>query len=238
VHDSLTLQTLRKNLNIVEERLASACHRANRARAEVTLVAVTKKVSVEIAGMLAELGVHHFGENRPQELIRKARLLPNTIHWHLIGHLQRNKVDLILPIVSYIHSVDSVRLLQALELEAAKLGKTVPVMLEVNASGEKNKQGLKPNEVPTLVPMLSGLRNLHVKGLMTMAALQEPEACRPTFALLRTLRDRLRTDLKSPHTMEHLSMGMSNDFEVAVEEGATFVRLGSILFEGLPEKLP
>jgi PLP dependent protein len=154
----------------------------------------------------------------------------------LIGHLQRNKIDRTIPLVFYIHSVDSVRLLQALDQEAGILGKSVPVLLEVNASGEGNKNGFGPADVLPLMPVLRGLRKVQVKGLMTMAALQEPQACRPTFALLRGLCDRLRSELDPPHTLEHLSMGMSNDFEVAVEEGATFVRLGSVLFQGLSEQ--
>ncbi|HEV3121834.1 MAG TPA: YggS family pyridoxal phosphate-dependent enzyme, partial [Isosphaeraceae bacterium] len=220
----------------VEERLAAACRRAGRERAEITLVAVTKTVSADVARCLPALGVHHLGENRPQELTRKAALLPAAVHWHLIGHLQRNKIDRTLPLVSCIHSVDSVRLLQALDQEAGKQGKGVAVLVEVNAGGEGSKQGFAPADVPALAPVLRALRNVEVKGLMTMAALQEPESCRPTFALLRGLRDRLRRALEPPHTVEHLSMGMSNDFEVAVEEGATFVRLGSVLFQGVTDR--
>jgi pyridoxal phosphate enzyme (YggS family) len=226
-------QTLQKNLAAVEERLVAACRRAGRSRAEVTLVAVTKSVSVDVAGYLAALGIHHLGENRPQELMRKAALLSPAINWHLIGHLQRNKVERTLPLVCFIHSVDSVRLLQALDQEAGKQCKMLDVLLEVNASGEGSKQGFRLDEVPPLTPALRALRYVRVKGLMTMAALQEPETCRPTFALLRAMRDRLRSELAPAHNVEHLSMGMSNDFEVAVEEGATFVRLGSVLFQGL-----
>jgi pyridoxal phosphate enzyme (YggS family) len=227
---TLTNQTLQGNLLTVEERLLAACRRAGRSRSEITLVAVTKSVSAEVAGLLPALGVFELGENRPQELARKALLLPSSVHWHLIGHLQRNKIDRTLHLAALIHSVDSVRLLDALDREAGKQGKTVPVLLEVNASGEENKQGFAPAEVLALPGVLRKLANVHVKGLMTMAALQEPQACRPTFVLLRDLRDRLRSALDAPHTLEHLSMGMSNDFEVAVEEGATFVRLGSVLF--------
>jgi hypothetical protein len=192
-------------------------------------------VSASVAAWLPTLGIHDLGENRPQELGRKAALLPSTIRWHLIGHLQRNKIDGVVPLVACIHSVDSVRLLRSLDQEARKQDKTVNVLLEVNASGEGSKQGFEPAEVLPLAPMLRALRHLRVEGLMTMAALQEPEACRPSFAFLRSLRDRLCSELGPPHAMEHLSMGMSNDFEVAVEEGATFVRLGSVLFQGLPE---
>jgi pyridoxal phosphate enzyme (YggS family) len=227
-------QTLKNNLAKVEERLAAACQRAGRKRAEVTLVAVTKTVSAEVAALLPELGIHDLGESRPQELSRKAALLPDTIRWHLIGHLQRNKIERTIPLVCCIHSVDSVRLLQALDQEAVKQDKNIAVFLEVNASGEGSKQGFEPGELLPLAPLLNSLRQIHVRGLMTMAAPQEAEACRPTFSLLRDLRERLRAHVGGPHTLEHLSMGMSNDFEVAVEEGATYVRLGSVLFEGIP----
>jgi pyridoxal phosphate enzyme (YggS family) len=224
---------LRHNLNTVRERLAAACRRARRALADVTLVAVTKTVRADTAARLPGLGVRQLGESRPQELARKAVALPAAIEWHLIGHLQRNKIELTLTHAAMIHAVDSVRLLQALESAAGKVGKSLPVLLQVNASGEDTKHGFAPSELPALLPVVRGLRYVHVTGLMTMAAPQEAEKCRPAFALLRELRDRHRGDLDAPHSLEHLSMGMSNDFEVAVEEGATFVRLGSVLFDGV-----
>src|SRR5581483_6610352 len=224
---------LGERLTAIETRLTAACRRAGRARAEVTLVAVTKTVGAEVAAPLPALGVFDLGENRPQELWRKAERLPRTVRWHLIGHLQRNKIERTLPLVRLIHSVDSVRLLEALEHEAGRQGRKVEVLLEVNASGEASKHGFAPPDVPGLVQALQRLRQLELRGLMTMAALQEAEACRPTFVALRELRDRLRGELGSAHRVEYLSMGMSNDFEVAVEEGATHVRLGTVLFEGL-----
>lgn len=228
------IKTLRHRLETVEERLAAACKRAGRARADVTLVAVTKTVSAALAALLPELGLLDLGENRPQELWQKAPQLPTQVRWHLIGHLQRNKVERTLPLVHLIHSVDSLRLLHALEAEAARQGRTVPVLLEVNASNEANKHGFDPVEVASLAPFIAELRHVHVQGLMTMAALvDDPEQCRHTFVLLRDLRDLLRGQLEPPHTLEHLSMGMSNDFEVAVEEGATLVRLGTALVGGL-----
>ncbi len=202
----------------------------------MALVCVTKTISVASAALLPELGVVHVGESRPQELWRKAERLPRTIQWHLVGHLQRNKIERTLPLVHMIHSVDSIRLLEALEREAAKRERVVRVLLEINASREVNKHGFAPEELPELIPRLTQLPHARVAGLMTMAALEEDaERSRPTFALVRELRDRLRREVKPPHTLEHLSMGMSNDFEVAVEEGATLVRIGTALFEGLPE---
>jgi pyridoxal phosphate enzyme (YggS family) len=220
----------------VEARQRRACGRAGQQRAVVTLVAVTKMVGPEVAPLLPELGVFDLGENRPQELWRKAALLPPTVRWHLIGHLQRNKVGPTLPLAHRIHSVDSLRLLSALEAEAGRQERTVQVLLEVNASREANKQGFRPEEVPGLVPALTALRRVRVAGLMTLAAQEEdPQRCRPTFALLRALRDQLCEAVGPAQPLDQLSMGMSNDFEVAVEEGATLVRLGTVLFEGLTQ---
>jgi hypothetical protein len=222
-------------LHAVEERLQAACRRAGRPRSDVTLVAVTKTVPVEVARLLPELGLLDCGESRPQELWRKAAALPGTVRWHLVGHLQRNKIERTLPLVYLIHSVDSLRVLRALEEEAARREQPLDVLLEVNASREANKHGFSPEDLPGLVPALAALQHVRVEGLMTMAALEaDPEHCRPTFAEVRNLRDELGGQLGLPHSLEHLSMGMSNDFEVAVEEGATLVRIGTALFEGLP----
>src|SRR4051794_33689014 len=216
---------LASRLAEVEQRLEAACQRAGRVRGEVTLVAVTKTVTPTVASILPELGVFDLGESRPQELGRKAAALPGAVCWHLVGHLQRNKIEATLPRVHLIHSVDSLRLLTALEQEARKQQRPVDVLLEVNASREANKNGLVPEDVPGLVPAIAGLEYVHVRGLMTMAAFEEdPQRCRPTFAAVRDLRDRLRGELKLPHRLDELSMGMTNDFEVAVEEGATLVR--------------
>jgi pyridoxal phosphate enzyme (YggS family) len=221
-------------LRAVEDRLAAACRRAGRDRADVRLVAVTKSVSADVAALLPPLGVTDLGESRPQELWRKAAALPADVRWHLVGHLQRNKVERTLALAHLIHSVDSTRLLAALDEEAARQGRPVAVLLEVNASREPNKHGFAPEEVPSLAPTLAALRHVSVRGLMTMAALaDDAEEARPAFAALRRLRDRLRGELGPAHPLEHLSMGMTNDFEVAVEEGATLVRVGTALFEGL-----
>ena len=222
---------LKENLDRIKRRLDAACARAGRPRESVTLVAVTKTVPADVAAILPELGVLDLGENRPQELWRKAALLPPNVRWHLIGHLQRNKIERTLPLVYRLHSVDSLRLLAA--LDGAE--RPAEVMLEVNCSGESSKQGFAPADVAALEAPLRALRRVRVVGLMTMAAYEEdPERCRPTFAQLRRLRDELRQRLGDAHPLTELSMGMSNDFEVAVEEGATAVRLGTVLFAGLP----
>jgi pyridoxal phosphate enzyme (YggS family) len=232
--DRETRAALSERWHAVNERIAAACARAGRDRGEVTLVAVTKTVSAEMAALLVELGAVHLGENRPQELWHKAGVVGGAL-WHLIGHLQRNKVERTLPLAHLIHSVDSLRLLAAVEDEAVRQERTVDVLLQVNASREASKQGFAPEEVPALAPRIAALRWVRVRGLMTMAAFEdEPQRCRPTFADLRKLRDRLRGEWGAACPLPHLSMGMSNDFEVAVEEGATLVRVGTALLEGVP----
>ena len=227
---------LAKRLDHVEQRLRAACQRVGRQRSEVTLVVVTKTVAPDVAALLPELGIFDLGESRPQELWRKAAALPKSVRWHLIGHLQRNKIEPTLPLVSLIHSVDSIRLVEALEAEAGKREQTLPVLLEINASREANKHGFAPEEVSALLPRLSELRHVRIDGLMAMAAFEEdPRLCRRTFNEVRELRDRFLGELGPPHRLEHLSMGMSNDYEVAIEEGATLVRIGSAFFEGLSE---
>lgn len=211
---------------MVEGRIGAACSRAGRPRDSITLIAVTKTIGVETARALVSLGVTDLAENRPQELWLKSAAIPE-VRWHMIGHLQRNKIERTRPIVRLIHSVDSVRLLQALEA----LGPT-NVLLEINASGEDAKQGFAPDAIP--IAEIQNLKNVRVHGLMTLAAYtDDPETARPTFALLRNLRDRLRESLDERHPLTELSMGMSGDFEVAIEEGATLIRLGTVLFEGL-----
>lgn len=223
---------LAERLESVKARVAAAARRAGRAPGEVTLVAVTKTVTPAVAAVVAELGTPDLGESRPQELWKKAAAVP-AARWHLIGHLQRNKLDRTIPLVSLVHSVDSARLLDALDAFGRKRGTPVPVLLEVNCSREEAKGGLRPDDLPALGDTLVSRAGVEVRGLMTMAAYSDdPGAARPTFAELRQLRDRLRaaTGLSLPD----LSMGMSGDFEVGVEEGATLVRVGSTLFEGLP----
>jgi pyridoxal phosphate enzyme (YggS family) len=218
----------------VQGRIWEAVARAGRQPGDVELVAVTKAVTVDLARAVSDAGIHHLGENRPQELWRKAAAIDRSVWWHLIGHLQRNKVAQTLPLVYLIHSVDSLRLLTAIEQEAARQLRVVDVLLEINASREASKHGFAPEEVPALAEEINQLHNVRVRGLMTMAAYDtDPEKCRPTFAQVRELRDRLRAEVRSTHPLDHLSMGMSNDFEVAIEEGATLVRLGTVLFEGL-----
>ncbi len=215
----------------VRARIAEACRRAGRDPAGVTLVAVTKTVSAQVAAVAAELGLRDLGESRPQELWKKADAV-KSVNWHLIGHLQRNKLDRTAPLVTLVHSVDSERVLEALDAFGRKRGAPVPVLLEVNCSGEAAKGGFSPVEVLVAGMKAAALTGVNVRGLMTMAAYtDDPQETRPTFALLRELRNSLRAQTGLP--LAELSMGMSNDFEVAVEEGATLVRIGTTLFEGM-----
>jgi len=225
---------LQKNLDNVEKRIAISCMKVARKRADITLVGVTKTVDPLLAKLLMEKGIDHLGESRPQELWNKALHLPNA-KWHFIGHMQRNKIDKTLPLVHLFHSVDSLRLLQALEEECKKQNQTLNFLLEVNISGEENKQGFEPAELLGMASQLTTLKHMQCQGLMGMAAYaMEKEKCRPAFQLLRSTRDKLSELLGK--NLPELSMGMSNDFEIAIEEGATLIRLGGILWEGLEQK--
>lgn len=222
---------LGERLAAVRGRIAAACAKAGRDPAGVAVVAVTKTASARVAALLPGLGVADLGESRPQVLWAKAGAVPGA-RWHLIGHLQRNKLDRTVPLVSLVHSVDSVRLLAALDAFGRKRGEPVPVLLEVNCSREDAKGGLPVGELPAVGDTLPSLAGVRCDGLMTMAAYDAaPEACRPTFVELRGLRDALRAQTGLP--LPHLSMGMSNDYAVAVEEGSTLVRPGTALFAGL-----
>jgi len=196
---------------------------------------VTKYVEPAVARLLVQAGLSELGESRPQELWRKAESLGDLpVRWHLIGHLQRNKVRRTLPLAHCIHSADSLRLLEEIHREAAAQDRTAKVLLEVNVSGDAAKTGLPPGEVEPLLPAIAQLPNVSVQGLMTMAALEgSPDQTRREFAALRDLRDRLAANCPPTIQLNELSMGMSGDYEIAIEEGATMVRIGSALFEGV-----
>lgn len=225
------------NLAEVRERIAAAAHGAGRSPDEVRLVAVTKYVDVATTRLLFNAGCADLGESRPQQLWDKAAALNDAaIRWHLIGHLQRNKVRRTLPLVHLIHSGDSLRLLEELDREAAALtGRPpLPVLLEVNVSGEAAKHGFAPDDLPRHVEALAAFEHLNIRGLMAMAGLDDdPTSARRDFARLRELRDRLRREWSGRFSLDELSMGMSGDYEAAVAEGATLVRVGSALFEGV-----
>jgi pyridoxal phosphate enzyme (YggS family) len=235
------VSTLQSNLNRVRERIDDACARADRTPAEVTLVAVTKYAELDWVRALIDLGVFDLGESRPQQLVSRAQDLSKEVRWHMIGHLQRNKVDLLLPVANRLHSVDSVRLLQAIDKEAKKQQSSIAaipqLLLEVNVSGEKSKDGFDPAELQSVWAEICGLDSIAIEGLMTMAPLSEDnDSARAVFRSLRLLRDQLVDTCGGHLKLPELSMGMSGDFEIGIEEGATLVRVGSSLFEGLPSK--
>lgn len=221
---------LNANLAHVRSRIQIASSSVNRDPDSVTLVAVTKYARPEWIEGLVELGVSDFGENRPQQLAERQARWPQ-VRWHLIGHLQRNKVKPMLGVASLIHSVDSLRLAERIS-ESANASQ--PILLEVNISGEESKDGFTKESLLHEWEQLIALPQLRIDGLMTMAPLaSDPEAARPVFRDLRVLRDQLRERSGNQVSLNQLSMGMSGDFEVAIQEGATFVRVGSRLFEGL-----
>lgn len=224
-----------ENLARVRQQIAGAAAQAGRRAADVKLIGVTKYVTAEVARDLFAAGLFDVGESRPQELWKKAEALAGeSIRWHLIGHLQRNKIRRTLPLVTMIHSGDSLRLLNALDQEAAALSRKCDVLLEVNISGEQAKHGFSPAELPALMPQIAGLSHLRIRGLMGMASLEgDRDRARREFASLRELRDRLRANCPPPIDLAELSMGMSGDFAEAIAEGATMVRIGSALFEGI-----
>lgn len=228
-------QRIRANLAEVQGRIADAARRAGRAPETVALVAVTKSVGEAEIRALVEAGCTLLGESRPQQLWEKAQALADLpIYWHLVGHLQRNKVRRTLPLVAMIHSADSPRLIAELDRQAAQLGLRVRVLIEVNISGEPAKHGFAPDQLAPFLPELSRFAHLDVCGLMAMASLAGGhDQARRDFAALRQLRDRLQRDCPEPIRLQELSMGMSGDFEVAVEEGATIVRIGTALFDGV-----
>lgn len=226
---------LQERLEGIRKRVDAACGRAGRDPAEVSILAVSKTFGPDNVREAAECGLAVFGESRVQEARQKIPLCPGHLQWHLIGHLQRNKVRDAAPLFSMIHSVDSWKLLETIDGACQTLGRVMPVCLEVNVSGERSKFGLPPDEVPALLQRGESLVNVEIVGLMTIPPFTEdPEEARPFFRRLRELRDERRRGGGSP--LRELSIGMSHDFEVAVEEGATWIRLGTILFGDRPRK--
>ena len=222
---------LRENLQEVEERIQEACRRAGRDRSEVTLVAVSKTKPVSMLKEAYDLGVRVFGENKVQGIREKYEALPKDIEWHMIGHLQTNKVKYIADKVSLIHSVDSLRLAETIEKEAVKHNRIVDILIEVNVAEEESKFGIKTSEVLALAENVVQLPHIRLRGLMTIAPFVEnPEKNRAIFANLHELYVDIKDKNIDNGTVSILSMGMTNDYEVAIEEGATMVRVGTGIF--------
>ncbi len=220
---------MQARIDLVEERLGGALARAGRAREEVRLVVVSKTHGPDRIEEAAQCGLQLFGENRVQEARQKSPLCRTGLEWHLIGHLQRNKVRDAVALFTMIHGVDSLRLLEAIDAEAALQGRDVPVLLQVNIAQEASKYGLAVDEVAGVLEAAKELMHVSIEGLMTVPPFEpDPEATREHFVGLRNWRDRWAAQSGFPLT--ELSMGMSGDFEVAVEEGATLIRVGSAIF--------
>ncbi len=219
-----------QNLERVRERIAAACARADRSPDEVTLVAVSKTFPPEAIRAAVEAGVRDIGENRVQEAYEKFQRLGRIATWHLVGHLQTNKAKRAIQFFDWIHSIDSLHLAEEVSKRCQATGREINVLVEVNTSGEASKYGVSPEEAEDLVGAVAELPGLRLQGLMTIAAIvPEPEEARPYFRLLRELRDGL-VERGVVSALPHLSMGMTDDFEIAIEEGATLVRIGRAIF--------
>jgi pyridoxal phosphate enzyme (YggS family) len=224
-------------LQLVRDHINAAARRAGRDPAAVRLVAVSKTHPVDAVAAAAATGQVDFGESRVQEAREKIPAAPPGLVWHFIGHLQKNKVRQALPLFSFFHSIDSTALAEAINRIAGENGQTVEGLLEINVSGEASKHGFSPDQVRTEFPALAKLPHLRLRGLMTMAPYSDnPEEARPFFRALRELRDELQA--AHGHPLPELSMGMSGDYEPAIAEGSTLVRIGSSIFGERPQPQP
>ncbi len=241
-------QILADNLKQIHNRIHQACHRARRNPSEVKIVAVTKYVEPEVVRALVELGQLDIGENKVQDLTHRAALAQEWFparptdrsqpaiapRWHMVGHLQRNKARALLPWVSLIHSVDSLRLAEELDAESEKIARKTDILMEINASGESSKQGVAVAAATHLAEQISTLTNLNLRGLMAMGPLtQDATPIRRAFDRVHELFEEIVTERICGPNFRELSLGMSNDFEHAIEFGATFVRIGTALFSGI-----
>ena len=224
-------EQLAENLASVRAKIAQAAERVGRSYNEITLIAVSKTKPLELVKVAHTLGVSHFGENRVQEALFKINdFHPQDVCWHMIGHVQSNKANRVVGAFDCVESVDSLHLAQALDRHAAERERRLPILLQINVAGEASKEGMTPQEAPELARQIASLPWLEVQGLMTVAPLvEDSEEVRPVFRALRTLRDHLRDELPDC-SWQHLSMGMTDDYSVAIEEGATIVRVGRAIF--------
>lgn len=225
------MNTIRDHLNEVRENIQKACEKAGRSPQEVTLIAVSKTKPLFMLEEAYEAGARDFGENKVQEILEKHPKMPEDARFHMIGHLQRNKVKQVLPHAVLIHSVDSYRLAEQISQEAGKLGITAKILLEVNVAKEESKFGMMPEDVEEMAGQIAALPHLQIEGLMTIAPfVDDPEKNRPVFRKLYQLSVDIKKKNIDNVTMSVLSMGMTGDYEVAVEEGATMIRVGTGIF--------
>ncbi|ACL74977.1 YggS family pyridoxal phosphate-dependent enzyme [Ruminiclostridium cellulolyticum] len=224
-------ETIKQNLDDIYSRIKIAAEKSGRKAQDIKLIAVTKTVEVGRIKNVCEYGIHDFGENRVQELLEKYDKFDESIQWHLIGHLQKNKVKYIIDKVHMIHSVDSFELAKEIDNRAGKAGKRMNILLQVNVSGEETKFGIKPDEVNEYVGFISQLKNISLRGMMTIAPFAgNPQEIRPIFKKLYDIYIDIKNKRIDNVNMDYLSMGMSNDFEVAIEEGSNIVRIGTGIF--------
>jgi len=222
---------IRENLEEVNKRILAACERAGRNPEEVTLIAVSKTKPADMVSEAYSAGVRDFGENKVQELCEKHLVLPEDIRWHMIGHLQRNKVKQVIDKTVLIHSVDSIRLAEQIEEEAARKNLIVDILLEVNVAEEESKYGFKLEETESAIRRIASLPHVKIKGLMTIAPfVEKSEENRPVFKKLRQFYVDMQSKNVDNVSMNMLSMGMTGDYEIAIEEGATLVRVGTGIF--------
>lgn len=222
---------IKENIDNVQKNIKQACRIAGRSETEVTLIAVSKTKPVSMLMEAYECGCRHFGENKVQELVAKYEIMPGDIHWHMIGHLQRNKVKYIIDKVSLIHSVDSMRLAEEISREASKKGIEVSVLIEVNVAEEESKYGVSVHEALPLIQKIAILPGIHIKGLMTIAPyVENSEENRPYFKIIQQLAVDISKKNIDNVNMSILSMGMTGDYLTAVEEGSTLVRVGTGIF--------
>lgn len=224
------MMSVAENLQGIRERIERAAARSHRNAEDITLIAVTKTVAAERINEAIQAGVEIIGESRIQEAMDKRENI-RPVSWHMIGHLQTNKVKYAVRIFDMIQSVDSIHLAREINKRCASADRKMPVLIEINTSGEESKYGCAPGKAPELVHAISEMKNLQIRGLMTIGLFSDdPAAVRPCFVSLRQLAERI-TEMKIPGVgMDILSMGMSSDFELAIEEGSTMVRIGSAIF--------
>lgn len=223
------MEEIERNIQLIRERIETSAQRAGRDPAKIRLVAATKDVSPEFIKKAISVGIEIIGENRVQEALRKYALIRDSVHWHMIGHLQTNKVNRALDIFELVQSVDSYKLAEELSRKALKKGTMIDVLVEVNTSGEPTKFGVPPNEIVQFLEKISILDGIRVRGLMTIGLFTtDAELVRPCFSRLRELKEEI--EKKGIAQIEFLSMGMTSDFEVAIEEGSNMVRIGTGIF--------
>jgi PLP dependent protein len=227
------MNSIAHNIQLIRERIANAAVGCGRSPGEILLLAISKTFPVESIAQAAQAGLHQFGENRVQEAESKILHFKEAtnLEWHLVGHLQSNKARHAAELFDVIHSIDSIRLAQKIHQASLEIGKTLSVFLQIDLGGEETKFGAEPDRIREIVSDITGLKGIRLNGLMTLPPyFEDPEQARPYFAKLRELREMLESEQPGCLGQQHLSMGMSHDFEVAIQEGATIVRIGTAIF--------